>query len=210
MCGGPDTPEQTPEERALGEIAIERWNDYQNRFVPIEDQYIEDVQKTESDFEDARGKTTAAVNMAFDGAEEKVKDNLIASGVAPDSGQFIKAMDGITEDRGLSLGTGLNESDIAVDTQHLKGLQSVVQMGQGQAGDALDGMGSVAADATRDAIDRAERSFQNRQAGLHLVGNVAGAGAAGYMNSSSPGTGTSEGTFARTDYMHDTGKGGFY
>lgn len=209
MCGGQETPEQTAEEKALGEIAIERWNDYQNRFVPIEDQYIEDVQKTDADFEDARGRTTAAVNMAFDGAEDKVKQNLFASGVAPDSGQFIDAMDGISEDRGLSLGTGLNESDIAVDTQHLKGLQSVVQMGQGQAGDAITGMGNVAADATRDAIERAERSFENRQAGLHLVGNVAGAGAASYANSSSGGTGTAPGTFERTNYNMSAGKGGF-
>lgn len=65
---------------------------------------------------------------------------------------------------------------MAVDNRGLQGLQSVVQMGQGQASDSIDGMGTVAADATRDSIDRATRSFENRQAGLHLAGTVAGAG----------------------------------
>lgn len=182
MCGGGDKPEQSPEEKELGRIAIERWNDYQTRFVPVENEYIEAVQRTDSDFEDARGAAGSAVQQSFNRAEEDLSNNLFAAGLAPDSGAFIDAMEGIGEDRALSLGTGINEAEQAVDNQHLQGLQTVVQMGQGQAADSLAGMGNVAADATRDSIERAERSFENRQAGLHLVGNVAGAGAAAYTN----------------------------
>lgn len=184
MCGGENKPKETAEERELGRIAIERWNDYQSRFVPVEDQYIADVQKTEGDFDFARRSTNAGVQQSFDGAEDGLRSALTSRGVTPDSGQFRKAMAGVSTDRATSVGTGLNEADLAVDTEHLRGLQSVVQIGQGQAMDALDGMGNVAANATRDSIDRANRSFENRQAGLHLAGTAAGIGTSTYMNSS--------------------------
>lgn len=189
MCGGggSERPDQTAEERELGRIAIERWNDYQRRFVPVENEFIESVQKTDSDFEAARGSAAAGAQQAFAGAEDKLKNNLFANGLTPDSGRFQAAMNGIGEDRSLSMGTGLNETETAMEAQHLKGLQSVVQMGQGQAGEALDGMGNVAADATRESIDRANRSFQNRQAGLNLAGTVAGAGTHYAMNRPSGG-----------------------
>ena len=180
--GGGNDVKQSPEERELGRIAIERWNDYQNRFVPVENEYIQSVQKTDSDFSEARGQTASAVQQAFAPAEIDLSNNLFAQGITPDSGKGISAVQALGRDRGLSMGTGLNETDVAVDNQHLQGLQNVVQMGQGQAADSLAGMGQVAADATRDSIDRANRSYQNRQAGLHLAGTVAGAGTQAYMN----------------------------
>lgn len=180
--GGGNDIEQTPEEKALGEIAVNRWNDYQQRFVPVENEYIEAVQKTDSDFSEARGRTTSAVQQAFAPAEDDLSDNLFAQGITPDSGKGVTAMNALGQDRGLSMGTGLNETDVAVDNQHIQGLQNVVQMGQGQAAESLGGMGRVAADATQDSINRANQSYQNRQAGLHLAGTVAGAGTQAYMS----------------------------
>lgn len=209
MSGGDNEVEQTPEERELGKIAIERWNDYQTRFVPVENEYIQAVQKTDSDFSEARGRTASAVQQAFAPAEGNLTDNLFAQGATPDSGRFMSAYEGMGQDRGLSLGTGLNETDMAVDNQHLAGLQNVVRMGQGQAAESLDGMGRVAADATMDSINRANRSFDNRQAGLHLAGTVAGAGTHAYTNQApNMGTSTPYGSSARTNYNVSVGKGG--
>jgi len=44
------------------------------------------------------------------------------------------------------------------------------------------GFGQMAGNATNDAINRSTNSFNNKTAGLNLVGNVAGAGTAMYMN----------------------------
>lgn len=207
--GGSNGPSQTPEEAELGKIAIERWNDYQTRFKPIENQFIEDVQADASDYDAARGATTTAVQQNFGQAEDALKDNIFATGIDPSSSEFMDSLKGLSLDRALSGGTGLNETDLAVDNQHLQGLQTVVAMGQGQATDALDGYGNIAANATRDAIDRSYRSFEDRQAGLHLVGNVAGAATSYGMNQPSGGTDTVNGSVERADYMHDYGKGGF-
>lgn len=188
MCGGgSDDPKQTPEERELGRIAIERWNDYQTRFRPVENDYIEDVRRTDSDYAQARGQATSAVQQAFDPMEDQLRSNLFYTGVSPESTQFLEAMSGMDEDRALSIGTGVNEAETAVSNQHVAGLQGVVAMGQGQSAEALGGMGQVAGDATTEAVNRAYRSFDNRQAGLHLAGTVAGAGANYAMNAPTPG-----------------------
>ena len=197
MCGGGDKPKQTAEEKELGRIAVERWNDYQVRFKPIEDQYINDVQMTDSDFNQVRGSTATSVQQAFSGAETDLTNNLFASGVDPSSGAFIDALDGVSQDRGLSLGTGINEAENAVDNAHVQGLQNVVAMGQGQATQAIDGMGQMAGNATNEAINRSNNSFQERSAGLQLAGTVAGAGTAMYMNSPSSATPDSSSQFYR-------------
>lgn len=184
MCGGGDEPKQTPEEAELGRIAVEKWNHYQTKYVPVENEYIEDVQMGESDFAQARGTTAASVQMGFDQAEVDLSNNIFAQGLDVNSSQFISAIDDLGLDRGLSMGTGLNETEMAVDNKHVMGLQSVVDMGQGKSARAVQGMGEIAGMRTHDAIDRANRSFQEKQAGLHLVGNVAGAGASHYMNAS--------------------------
>jgi len=182
MSKGGKTPKETAEERELGRIAVERWNDYQTRFKPIEDQFIEDVQMTDSDFNQVRGSTATSVQQNFSEVENSLKDNLFVKGVDPSSDAYIDALDDVSQDRALSLGTGVNEAEVAVDNAHLKGLQSVVAMGQGQATEALDGLGAIAGDATNEAINRSKKSFQNRSAGLQLVGTVAGGATAGYMN----------------------------
>lgn len=183
MCGGgSDTPKESAEERELGRIAIEKWNDYQVRFKPIEDQFIQDVQRTDSDYTEARGNANAAVQQAFGQAEGNLADNIFMNGLDPSSGAFQKTMDGISADRGLSMGTAVNEAEMGVDNQHVKGLQNVVAIGQGQSAEAMQGMGNLAGQATNDAINRANNSFNNRAAGLQAVGTVAGMGTNYMMN----------------------------
>lgn len=183
MGKGSDKPRETAEEAELGRIAIEKWNDYQVRFKPIEDQYINDIQRTESDYSEARGSAATSVQQAFGQAEDNLQNNIFMNGLDPSSGAFIKAMDGISADRGLSLGTAINEAEMGVDNQHVKGLQNIVAIGQGQSAEAMQGMGNLAGEATQTAINRANNSFNNRAAGLNAVGQVAGMGANAYMNS---------------------------
>lgn len=182
MCGGSDAPKQTAEEAELGRIAIDQWNDYQVRFKPIEDQYINDVQVTDSDYSHARSAGNTAVMQAFGQAEENLANNIFMNGLDPSSDSFVKTMDGLSLDRGLSAGASANEAELAVDNANIKGLQNVVAMGQGQSAEAQAGLSGIAGDATNDAINRSRESFNNRSAGLQLVGTAAGIGTAHYMN----------------------------
>lgn len=184
MCGGgAEGPKQSPEEKALGELSIERWNDYQSRFRPVEDQFIKDVQITDSDYSQARGQASTAVQQSFDNAEKGLTTNLMMKGHDPSSNSFVDAVDDISLDRGLSMGAALNETNNAVDEKHVKGLQTVVAMGQGQATDSMKGLSDIAYDATRDSLNRAQTSFDQQSAGRQLVGQAMGLGTSAYLNS---------------------------
>jgi len=210
MCGGDDKPEQTAEEAALGKIAIARWNDYQIRFKPVEDQFIHDVQRTESDYDQAAGQANTSVQQAFSGVEEDLSKNMFLNGIDPSSDAFVKTMDGLSMDRGLSLGAAKNEAEVAVDNQDIQGLQTVVSMGQGQATESIQGQGHTAMEATGSAISRANNSFNNRNAGRQLAGTAAGAGLSHYMNTpkSSAVTDKSSQFYMRPDYISNSINGG--
>jgi hypothetical protein len=169
---------QTAEEKQLGDIAIQQWNRYQQTFKPFEDQYIRDVRMTDSDYSHVRGEGNTAVQQSFSIAENNLKDNIFLNGVDPSSDAFVKAIDGLSVDRGISKGASANEAELAIDNAHIQGLQNVVSMGQGQAAESLGGLAGVAQDSTQAAIDRSRESFNERSAGLQLVGTVGGAAAA--------------------------------
>lgn len=206
MGKGAKEPKETAEERELGRIAIERWNDYQIRLKPMEDAFIKDVRKTGADFDEARGAAATSVQQAFGEAGNKLEGNLFAAGLDPSSVNFNKATSGLSDDRALSAGTAINEAEFQVQNADLQGLNAVVQMGQGQAMGAIDGLGGVAARSTDNAINRANRSFANRQAGLNLVGTVAGAGASSYMNAGKPDLPANTGGLSEVTYnAHNDG-----
>lgn len=212
MCGGGQTSiPQTPQEKALGDIAVQRWNDYQSRFVPIENQLIHQVQQTSGNYDQVRGQSNASVQQAFAPKQAGLENNLFAQGITPGSGHFINTLASMGRDRALSQGTGQNEANLAVDNNYLKNMEGLVQMGQGQAATAISGLGSAAGRATNNAITRANTSFRNHQAALQLGGQVAGMGAAGtgLFDPAAGGTATNPGTFGRVNYNMATGKGGY-
>lgn len=183
MCGGSSKgPKQSEAEKMLGKLAVEKWNDSQSRFRPIENQYIEDVQMTDSDYSQARGQAHTSVQQNFSEAEKGLADNIFMSGLDPSDSSFVKAIDGLGIDKGLSMGAGVNEANTAVQKKNIAGLQSVVALGQGQSSNAVQGMSDIAMDSTRKAIDRSRASHNERQAGLNLAGQVIGAGTAYHLN----------------------------
>ncbi len=62
------------------------------------------------------------------------------------------------------------------ENQQVQGLQNIVAMGQGDAGQAQAGLSTVASYAQSDARSEAVQSFNRRSANLQLLGQVAGAG----------------------------------
>lgn len=177
MCGGgDDRPDQTPEERMLGEIAVEKWNDYESRFKPIEDEFIADSRMTNSDYSQARGQSNSAVQQSFNNAEASLDMSAATSGVNPSSSSYINAVDDLSIDKAVSTGAAINEADDAVSDADIAGLKNVVAMGQGQSIEATGGLSDIAIDATEKAINRANNSYSSRKAGAELAGMVLGAG----------------------------------
>ncbi len=174
--GGDNKVKPTAEENALGEIAVERWNDYQTRLRPYEDQYMESVQRSAGDHTQARGQATAATAMSFEDPRQETESGLMKRGVGPGSGAAVMEMGGLDSQQAQVQGAGATEAHQATTAQHMQGLQNVVNLGQGQADMAQTGMGQVASGAASDAQHRAQMAMQESASNQQFAGNLAGMG----------------------------------
>ena len=185
MSGGSSDNEVEPtaEEEELAEIAVERWNDYQTRLLPYENQYIQQVQKTPGDHQQARGQAAVATEQQFAPARDELQGNLFAAGAKPGSGSHAVGMGQMRQDQAHIQGVGAGESHMGTQNAHMAGLQNIVNMGQGQAADAQAGLSHVAASAAQDASHRANMAMQKRAGRQQVAGTLMGAGTRYGMNS---------------------------
>lgn len=189
MSKGPEEPKITEEEAAFAETAVSRWNDYQTRLKPFEDQYMQMIQRTEGDHTQARGDAASAVTQAFQPARQQMEQQMFQRGAKPGSGQHAMRTGALATDEATVRGIGTGEAHGAVQAQHLQGLQNVVRLGQGQSNLAYAGLGSLAANAAQDAQFRAKLAAQQRAGIGQAVGTAAGAGLAYSMHGRNQQTG---------------------
>lgn len=177
MCGSKDKVEETPEEIALAEIAMERWNDYKQRFIPVENQAISDVMgESETSSEFGPGMANIASQSQFSQLEPAVASGLVRRGARPGSGAFEGGMIGLGLDRTASSAQGQANALGLQRTQNLQNMQTLINMGQGQATGALSGLGDAASFANQQAILDARASAAARNA----IGSAIGTGAGMY------------------------------
>lgn len=186
--GGSGRVKETPEERVLAQIALERWNDYQTRFLPLENRLFGEVRSTEGEYAQASGFANAASAQAFDRNEPMIRKALFGSGARAGSGQFMDALSEQAANEVLSEGMNQVDTQQGVADQEVRGLQNVAALGRGQAGTAQALQSGAASQAGRQAQVDAQISLQNglnRQQGL---GTVAGIGTAYGLGRSGPAT----------------------
>lgn len=189
--GGDAEIKETAEEREMAKIATEQWNDYQQRFLPLENRLFGEVRSTEGEYAQAAGYTNAATSQAFDGGEERARAGLFAGGSRPGSGKFADTMSGLANDEALS--GALNQVDTGqqVSNQEISGLQSLVGLGRGQTNSAQGLLASGASNAQSQAYQDARNALQNRMNVQAGIGTVAGVGAASlYGNDPEPSRGS--------------------
>ena len=191
-CGGSEQVPETEEEKALAEIAAERWNDYKQRFIPIENRAIDDImQDVNTPDMFGAGMANLATQQQFAGVEQGTVAGLFkrrAGGNALGAGIINANRDRIASSAsGQANAMGLNT------TRNIHNLQSMVNVGLGQAGSALSGMGDAASAAQRQAILDARASAASRAAVGQVAGTAAGLGY-GYYNGPSSGNSTPYGT----------------
>lgn len=189
MSSKPKEPKITAEEAARAETAVARWNDYQTRLKPYEDQYMQMVQRTEGDHAQARGAAATAVTQAFSPVRKQFEQNLFQRGAKPGSGAHVMGTGGMAVDEANVRGVGTGEAHGAVQAQHLQGLQNVVRLGQGQSNLAYAGLGNLASNAAQDANFRAQLAAQRRAGVGEAVGTAMGAGLSYHMHNRNAQTG---------------------
>lgn len=182
--GGDSKVKDTPEQRQLAQVAAEKWNYAQENLAPLENAYMESVGDMTSDANMSyiAGRTLQSQQQAVSGASEQAGMQLSQAGVDPSSGRSQSVMSGIALDGASAGGETLGRAQFEQENQQIQGLQNIVAIGQGESGQAQAGLSGIAEQSAQDAQQTAATQFNRRSANLQLLGQVAGAGTASYMN----------------------------
>lgn len=174
--GGSNEVPETQAEKDHAQVAAERWNDYQTRFVPFENKYIADVtggQWTDNGSTDMKqnivaGRVNADLAKQNNGAIPVGQINRIGSVVASD----------FTPKMAAAGSSAMSTAKGAVRDSQIQGMQSAVNIGSGQAAGAIEGMGKIASNAADVAQTDAESSFNRSSATQSAIMTGVGATAA--------------------------------
>lgn len=190
MCGGgggggPASVKDTAAQKKLAELAAKRFNLYQKYFVPLENQYISDVFSLgdDSSFESVDAFINALQQPEYQATRKGIQAEAFARGMDPTSGQYQGNVENLLTQaaRGGALGAAEAQSG-QVDRKY-QGIQNVIQMGQGQAGQAIAGLGDVATLALERAKSEAKTAATDYFARQATLGTAVGTGAGLYMAS---------------------------
>lgn len=203
--GSSNKVEDTPEQRALAQVAAEKWNYAQQNLAPLEDDYMDSVAGMTSDSKMGyiRGQANQGQMQALGQTTQQGSQALTQAGIDPSSGRYGAAMSGLALDAAKAGGETAGRGQFSQESEQLTGMQNVLAMGQGESTQAQSGLSGVASQAAADARSDAFNSFNRNSANLQLLGTAAGFGASSYMSSGSQGLAL--GGTAQPDYVAGQG-----
>lgn len=173
--GGAGSVKETPEERALADVAAQQMQRYGEVYVPLENQYMKDVRMTPDEYQYAEGQTATNVNRQFGGARAQGERQLAQHGIDGGSGHSKMALARSYGDQAKSLGVGRTDTENQVENLHYRGLENVVNMGMGINDQANLGLSQAAQGASQRAGQDAWRSFNDDNARAYGIGVAGGA-----------------------------------
>lgn len=185
-----EEPPETAAERALAEVSAAKWSDYQKTFVPLQNEYMSQVDRL-GDEQVQQGYGMMAGNMAMSqvaGTMNDANQSMFAQGIDPSSGVFKTKSRVLSQAMAQTQQNAFNQGKLAAENAHIQGLSNVAAIGNGQQTTAFNGMGSLASTAAQNAINESNREFTKYSADQQLkgqvLGSVAGAAANGYFKGS--------------------------
>lgn len=183
--GGSTEVPETAAERALAEVSAGKWDIYQKQFVPMENQYMREVDAMAS-----TGSQTSVANMALNKARESTlglqadyNQQMFSKGIDPSQGVYQGKSRVLNNAIAKTQQNAYNQGLMAAKNAHIQGIGNVVAMGSGQDTAAFNGMSNLAVTAADNAIKDSQRSFEKFNADQQLKGQVIGAAANYGMNS---------------------------
>jgi len=184
--GGSTEVEETPQQKELAEIGVERMKHYENVLKPVEDDYINKAQSMgEGEAQLASGMASADAAQSVDQIEDQSQKQAVSAGAAPGSGRYNQAVATANDAEGRARGLSQVGAREASEDRRLSALNDVVRIGLGKSAEGQKGLSDVATDAARENITDTQQDFaedmQQRQAAASTAGGLAGLGAS-YMD----------------------------
>jgi len=185
MSGGGGAKQQKSQaERDQANLAEEQWNDYQARFVPLENHYIGKLNRIRDDRNLATGRANADVSQAYDASQNGIQAHQFASGegINPNSGRYTGSLADLSTARATGLSSAMTAADQNTENRYYAGQGRLVALGQGQSSDANVGFNNLA--GLESARERSEAYARQARtdANYNAAGTVIGMGASAYMH----------------------------
>ena len=176
--GGSAQVEETSSQRALARIAAQRFNLYQQYYVPLENQYISEVygMMDQSAFDSVSGFVNAATQPQFQAAARNMQNMAFQRGMDPTSGQFQARSEEMSRVQARGQSDALAQGLSSQVDRYYQGMQNIVAMGQGQAGQAITGLGEIGKQAGSVAGARARSALAGDLARGQFLGSAIGTG----------------------------------
>lgn len=175
--GGALVPSVNAEERQLASVAKEKWNNYKQKYIPIENEWMKSVSNLNNPL-----YHNQAASMVSN--EAKTQYGSQTQGLA-DSSLGNRYGMAKYQDQAKTISQARNKGELGVTDRYLKGTEGVISMGQGKSADAVEGLADVANSSVDAQIKNSQNKFDARQSELNGYGTFAGmgvAGAANYLN----------------------------
>lgn len=176
--GGSNKIKDTKAQKQLAQIAAKRFNLYQQYYVPLENQFMSDVFKMQSpsQMESVQSFVTALQQPQFQKQKMQQEQMAFAQGADITSGQFQAGSDAMSQAQARGMGTGTAEALSGQTDRYYQGMGNIIAMGQGQAGQAMSGLGDIGALSQKRAIAEAQSDVSDYQGTLGAIGTAAGLG----------------------------------
>lgn len=157
-------------ERAQAGIAAEQWSDYRQRYVPIENDFIEKIRATESRKGAEKGRAGATVQQGLSGGTRKALAN---RGKAGGGRGLMRALNA-NMTKGSALGDANNQAVLTAESREQGGLTRMASYGRGLSDQHDVGLASAADRSSRASIERSVNRYQSTQDTASGVGAAFG------------------------------------
>jgi hypothetical protein len=165
------TPKEHPEERELAKIAKEQWEDYKTRYIPIENEWMNTVSglNSEAVHNSVAGQASAEFMQAHPDRVRQAQAGM-GAGQASRRSNMTEAVN--TSANNLS--QIKNKANLGITDRYVRGMESIIGIGQGQETSGLQGMTDVAEQAVQGRIENSKNRFKRDQGTLDGFGSLAG------------------------------------
>jgi len=176
-----DEVKETAQERALVEVASQKWNRGEQIYRPMQKKFMEKVDSIDSEAanEYAAGIANQHTKSAFDGTKGSVATQDIRSGINPNSGRFKGGQAEVSTKEAEATGENIGRSQVAQTEESATGMMNVVALGQGQSTKAQLGIAGLADSAATKSRNDAATAVNEAISKREGIGTVVG-GAASY------------------------------
>ena len=173
MCSSnPDYVKKNPYEDELVKQSEKLWQNYQDKYIPLENQVIDQIASKRS-----AGYKQHSQNQAVNASRMQAPGTVtVGAGMQPGSGNFAEASKTAQEQTGTAGAMGAMAGLQSAEDQYVSGMMGMSQHGRGQQATAMEGYSSLAANqAGMDMAELSAKQYANsaKWGGIGGVGGMA-------------------------------------